>query len=96
MFKTLTIALLAATVAAPALAKDKASFTHDGVTYTYSTEKVGNSTVIQGRASNGADFYYVVDSKGNVAGKSNNDIAVSFTVADAVAQAGTADQATAR
>lgn len=93
MIKTLAIALLATAVAAPALAKDKTTITHDGVTYTYSTEKVGNSTVIQGRASPGDDFYYVVDSKGKVFGKTN-DMQVSFNVADAVAQVA-ADQANA-
>lgn len=91
----LTIALIATAIAAPAVAKDKTTFTHDGVTYTYTTEKVGNSTVIQGRAMPGDDFYYVVDSKGRIAGKAN-EAPVSFTVADAVAAVNNASEVASR
>lgn len=78
----LTAALLLAAVAAPAAAKEKNNFTHEGVTYVYSQEKVGESTVLQGHAVPGDSFYFVVR-KGQVVGKANG-IPVSFSVADAV------------
>ncbi len=86
MFKfPLTAALLVAAVAAPATAatKEKTSFTLDGVTYAYTQTKAGESTVIRGNASSGADFYYVVR-KGQVVGN-NNGVPVRFAVSDAAA-----------
>ena len=80
LIATLLLATVAA--AAPAAAKDRVTFTHDGVTYSYTQTKVGESTVIRGRASDGPDFYYVVR-KGQVVGKSD-DAPVRFSVADAV------------
>ncbi len=82
LIATLLLATVAA--AAPAAAKDKVSFTHDGVTYYYTQTKVGASTVIQGHATNGPDFYYVVRN-GQVVGKTD-DSSVRFPVADAVSQ----------
>jgi len=84
--------LLATTVAAapamaktPFSAKEKTTFTQDGVTYYYSQTKVGGSLIIQGYAVDGPDFYYVVRD-GRVVGK-NDDRPVSFQVTEAVDQA---------
>ena len=75
--------LLLTAVAAPALAQEKAAFTHDGVTYVYSQTKVGDSTIIQGHADNGPDFRYVVRN-GQVTGNTDGN-PVRFSVADAMA-----------
>ena len=75
--------LLLTAVAAPAMA-EKASFTHDGVTYHYTKTQVGKSVVLRGTATPGPDFHYVVRN-GQVVGK-NDATPVSFRVADAVAQ----------
>lgn len=83
-----------AAIAAPALAKDKQSFTHEGVTYVYSEAKVGESLVIKGYAVNGSDFYYVVRN-GRVAGKTG-DASVDFTVADAILSSSATQVAEAR
>lgn len=84
MFKfPLTAALLVAAAAAPAVAKERTTFTHDGVTYSYTETKVGDSTtVLQGTSSEGADFRYIVR-KGQVVGE-NNGVPARFSVADAV------------
>lgn len=80
--RPLTAALIvAATVATPALAKDKTVFTADGVTYAYTETKVGDSTVFQGRAIPGTDFYYVVRNS-KVIGN-NDGMPVAFDVKDA-------------
>ncbi|HEY1124150.1 MAG TPA: hypothetical protein VGE65_00845 [Sphingobium sp.] len=76
------LAVATVAVAAPAAAKDKQSFTHDGVTYVYTETKVGESLVIKGYAVNGQDFYYVVRN-GRVVGKAG-DAPVDFSVADAI------------
>ncbi len=84
MTKLPLIAALFATAAAtaPAMAAEKTSFTHDGVTYVYSETQAGQSRVIKGYAVNGPDFYYVVR-KGQVVGKVD-DANVSFAVKDAI------------
>lgn len=70
-------ALVSLAVAAPAFAKDeKTSFTQDGVTYTYTQTKVGDSTIVKGRASPGYPFYFVVRGE-QVVGNANG-IPVSF------------------
>ena len=85
MTKTpLIAAALLTAVAAPAVAAERTSFTHDGVTYSYTQTKVGESTILRGRATTGADFRYVVRN-GQVVGKSNG-IPVSFRVSDAIDQ----------
>ena len=82
MFKLpLTVALLAATVAAPAFAAEKTSFTHDGVTYSYTQEKVAGSTILKGTSDAGESFRYVIRN-GRVTGD-NNGVAVRFSVEDA-------------
>jgi len=84
-------ALVAATLAVPAVAKDtaeKVTFTRDGVTYTYTETKVGKSTIYKGRAMPGNPFYLVV--RGDQVVGTANGIPVSFDVADATSKAGTA------
>jgi hypothetical protein len=73
-------ALVAATLAVPAVAKtaEKVSFTRDGVTYTYSETKVGKSTIYKGRALPGNPFYLVV--RGDQVTGTANGIPVSFDV----------------
>jgi hypothetical protein len=54
MTKLFAAIALAATVAAPALAQEvspERSFTRDGITYVYTATKVGDTTVLAGRAS---------------------------------------------
>jgi hypothetical protein len=98
MTKFPLIATLLFAVATPAMAaapaKERVSFTHDGVTYNYTQTKVGDSLVIQGYAENGPDFYYVVRN-GRVVGKTD-DNAVSFSVADAVSGGRSVEVASAR
>ncbi|MBO9575508.1 MAG: hypothetical protein J7494_07225 [Sphingobium sp.] len=87
MFKLpLTAALLVAAVAAPVAAKEKTTFTYDGVQYAYTQTQVGESTVIKGVAQPGDAFYFVVRN-GKVVGKANG-IPVSFRVEDAKAPKG--------
>ncbi len=74
-------ALVLAAVAAPAVAKEKATFTHEGVTYVYSETKVGASTIYKGRATPG-DSFYLVARNGQVTGTANS-IPVSFRVPEA-------------
>jgi hypothetical protein len=78
--------LLLATAAAPAVAAEKISFTHDDVNYVYSERKAGESTVIEGQASPGGKFFFVVN-KGQVVGKANG-VPVRFRVSDAVEKKG--------
>lgn len=80
-FLPLAAAVLVAAVAAPAAAKDKTVFTYKGVEYTYTEEKVGDSTVIKGVALPGDQFYLVVRN-GQVVGTANG-MPVSFRVKDA-------------
>jgi len=65
---------LTATAAAPAFAEaevpQKVQFTHEGVTYVYTTTKVGESTIYKGYATPGYPFY-LVSRKGQVTGKAN-------------------------
>jgi hypothetical protein len=87
MFKLpLTAALLVAAVAAPAAAQEKASFTYEGVTYSYTQEKVGNTTILKGSANTGDRFHYSIRN-GRVVGKSNG-VPVKFSVEDAVVPQG--------
>jgi len=97
MTKLPLIAALAFATAAPALAApaaERLSFTQDGVTYFYTQTKVGDALVIKGHAVNGPDFYYVVRN-GQVVGKTD-DSSVSFSVADALANRGSVEVASAR
>ncbi|NML05542.1 hypothetical protein [Sphingomonas sp. G-3-2-10] len=65
--------------AAPAYAQDgKTSFVRDGVDYSYTTKKVGQITVIEGRTSPGGEFRLEVRD-GRVRGTMNSQ-PVSFTV----------------
>jgi hypothetical protein len=91
LIATLLFAVATPAVAAPA--KERISFTHDGVTYNYTQTKVGGSLVIKGYVENGPDFYYVVRN-GQVIGNTD-DNSVSFSVADAIAR-GSVQVATAR
>lgn len=75
-FVALTATLTLA-VTSPALAEaETSSFTHEGVTYTYSQTKVGNSTVIEGEAKPGQKFRFVKTGK-QVTGVANG-VTVSF------------------
>ncbi|MBO9581292.1 MAG: hypothetical protein J7498_10420 [Sphingobium sp.] len=96
MTKFPLVAALAFAFAAPAMAApaEKHSFTQDGVTYFYTQTKVGGSLVIKGYAENGPDFYYVVRN-GQVVGRTD-DASVSFSVADAMANRGSVEVASAR
>ena len=60
----LLIATAAAALAfvAPATAKERV-FTHEGVTYAYTSKTQGNAVVLEGTASKGGKFRFVV--KGN-------------------------------
>lgn len=65
--------------AAPAYAQDgKTSFNRDGVDYSYTTKKVGEITVIEGRTSPGGPFRLEVRD-GRVRGTVNSQ-SVSFAV----------------
>ena len=57
----LLIAAAAATIvfAAPAFAKDRV-FTHEGVTYAYTSTQSGDGLVLEGKASQGGKFRLVV------------------------------------
>jgi hypothetical protein len=46
---------LSLTLAAPALADDR-QFTHEGVTFTYSTEKTSHGQILVGKSSQGGRF----------------------------------------
>ena len=84
-----TIAALTATlvlaVASPALAKDAetSTFTHEGITYSYTQTQVGKSTIIEGQAKPGQTFRFVKRGK-QVTGVANG-VAVSFSTDDLVA-----------
>ncbi|RYY26845.1 MAG: hypothetical protein EOP62_08785 [Sphingomonadales bacterium] len=47
------------TLAAPALANER-TFTHEGVTYTYTSVQQGEARVLEGSASEGGDFRLTV------------------------------------
>ncbi|MDF7775764.1 hypothetical protein P1X14_10945 [Sphingomonas sp. AOB5] len=77
----LLFAAAAATLAfaTPAMAQDAVtSFTQDGVSYTYTTKKVGELTVIEGRTAPGGEFRLEVRD-GRVRGTMNS-MPVSFAV----------------
>ena len=75
-------AVLSLAAVSPAIAKDeKINFTQDGVTYSYTAEKVGESTVYKGRATPGYPFYFVVRGK-QVVGNANG-IPVTFSTTEA-------------
>jgi hypothetical protein len=78
MTKTLTLALLAAaTISAPALAKDaRKSFTKDGITYNYAVSEIPNAIIYHGRSTEGAEFHLVL--RGNKVTGTANGIRVAF------------------
>jgi len=79
MKKFILAATLAAAGIAPAFASEApATFTRDGVTYTYTVEQIGNRRVIEGQATPGAPFRLVV-SRNQVTGQANG-VPVSFRV----------------
>lgn len=71
MTKTIFAAAAAVlAIATPALAADR-SFTRDGVTYSYTTTDQDGARILEGRASQGGKFRFVVRNgwvKGDVAG----------------------------
>ena len=79
---TFSVALLAFSLASPGHAKEQlTSFTHDGVTYSYTVSNISDSSrVIEGYASPGSPFRLVV-SKGRVSGTVNGT-PVAFKVKD--------------
>lgn len=85
--KSFQIAAAAALIAAPALAHAEdagAQFTHEGVTYTYTTENAKGERVIRGTAFNGkAPFELHV--RGRYVTGSFNHQPVEFTQAEAKA-----------
>jgi hypothetical protein len=83
-FAALTATLVLA-VASPALADEaqKSSFTHEGITYTYSQTKVGKATIIEGQAKPGQKFRFVKSGK-QVTGTFNGS-AVSFRTDELIA-----------
>ncbi|OYU37189.1 hypothetical protein [Novosphingobium sp. PASSN1] len=85
--KSFQIAAAAALIAAPAFAQAeeaKAQFSHEGVTYTYTTQVSGGERVIRGSAFNGkAPFELHVRGR-YVTGTFNNQ-PVDFTQAEAKA-----------
>ena len=85
--KSFQIAAAAALIAAPALAhadETKAQFTHEGVTYAYTTQVANGERVIRGSAFNGkAPFELHVRGR-YVTGTFNNQ-PVEFTQAEAKA-----------
>lgn len=88
-FAALT-AILALAVASPALAKPEAktsTFTHEGVTYTYSISKAGRSTIYEGFARPGQKFRFV--KRGDQVTGVANGISVSFRMHEVMKQTGT-------
>lgn len=85
--KSFQIAAAAALIAAPAFAhaeEARAQFTHEGVTYTYTTENAKGERVIRGTAFNGkAPFELHV--RGRYVTGTFNSQAVEFTQAEAKA-----------
>lgn len=83
--KSFQIAAAAALIAAPALAhadESAAKFTHEGVTYTYTTQVANGARVIRGTAFNGkAPFELHV--RGRYVTGTFNSQAVEFTQAEA-------------
>lgn len=85
MTKFIAMIAMSLAVVTPAIAKDeKVNFTQDGVTYSYTATKVGESTVYKGRATPGYPFYFVVRGE-QVVGNANG-IPVTFRVSDAAKQ----------
>jgi len=81
MTKFLSAAVLLATLATPAFAKDAPDskrFTRDGETFVYTATTEGDATILSGRSASGRDFRLVVRN-GYVTGKSGG-IPVSFSV----------------
>lgn len=74
-------ALFSLAITSPAIAKsEKTSFTRDGVSYTYSQSKVGNSTVVRGVSTPGSSFYLVI--RGNRVTGTADGVPVSFQLSD--------------
>jgi hypothetical protein len=57
--KLLFAAALVSAVAGPALAQER-SFTHEGVTYTYTSTRLGDARVLEGKVARGDRFRFVV------------------------------------
>jgi hypothetical protein len=91
MTKLFAAFALAATISAPALAQEASperSFTRDGVTYVYTATKVGDTTVLAGRASPvGGPFKLTVRGK-QVNGRAGG-VPVSFAVDRPLARSAT-------
>ncbi|MCW2382076.1 MULTISPECIES: hypothetical protein [unclassified Sphingobium] len=77
-------ALLSFAVVTPGHAKEaEKTFTHEGVSYSYTVTELGDSRrVIEGRATPGSTFRLTV-AKGRVIGSANG-MPVSFRVKDAI------------
>lgn len=83
MFRILfAAALLVPVFAAPALARDgEKTFTHEGITYTYTATRTDDAVVLEGIAKpTGGRFRFVVRN-GRVTGYAGN-VRVNFLVAD--------------
>lgn len=60
----ISLALVSTAFAAPALAQEEKTFTHDGVEYEYSTRTVGDATLVTGTDDRGKAFrLYITDSR---------------------------------
>lgn len=81
-------ASLVASVAVPALAEtaESGSFKHEGYTYVYKTQQVGEASVISGRRYPGGSAFSLRVRNGEVSGVSNG-VSVSFNVNDAAGAA---------
>ncbi|MBH0114290.1 hypothetical protein I5E68_15195 [Novosphingobium sp. YJ-S2-02] len=84
MFKTVFATATLVLAAAPAVAQadDARNFSHEGVDYAYTSEKKGNVTVIEGKASGNVPFRLYV--KGDHISGTFNNRYVSFSKADVV------------
>jgi len=90
MLSVLSIAAVsvAASLAVPATAEtpDSGSFQHDGYTYVYKMQQVGEAQVISGRRYPGGTAFSLRVRDGKVSGVSNG-VAVRFDVSDAAGAA---------
>ncbi|WP_144095266.1 hypothetical protein [Croceicoccus sediminis] len=60
----ISLALASTAVAAPAIAQEEKTFTHNGVEYEYTTRTVGDATMVTGTDDRGKAFrLYVTDSR---------------------------------
>lgn len=55
-----SVALMALAAASASVVSSEQSFTRDGVTYFYTTQKAGPSTILRGRVRGGEKFRFVV------------------------------------